>query len=187
RILAKKEIVFARTTPQHKLEIVTRFQALGHIVSVTGDGVNDSPALKRSDMGIAMALTGSDVSKEAASIILLDDNFASVVRGIREGRLVFNNLKKSIMYTLCHIVPEVIPFLLYVSLSIPAAINSFLILCIDLGTEIGPALSFAWEAAEDDIMETAPRRFVKPLAPPVVADRSEMEGLSRIKDFEVRE
>ncbi|CBN74474.1 conserved unknown protein [Ectocarpus siliculosus] len=187
RTLSKKEIVFARTTPQHKLEIVTRFQALGHIVSVTGDGVNDSPALKRSDMGIAMALTGSDVSKEAASIILLDDNFASVVRGIREGRLVFNNLKKSIMYTLCHIVPEVIPFLLYVSLSIPAAINSFLILCIDLGTEIGPALSFAWEAAEDDIMKTAPRRFVKPLAPPVVADRSEMEGLSRIKDFEVEE
>ncbi|CAM9495257.1 unnamed protein product [Pylaiella littoralis] len=185
--LSKKEVVFARTTPQHKLEIVTRSQARGHIVSVTGDGVNDAPALKRSDMGIAMALTGSDVSKEAASIILLDDNFASVVRGIREGRLVFNNLKKSIMYTLCHIVPEVVPFLLYVTLSIPPAINSFLILAVDLGTEIGPALSFAWEAAEDDIMETAPRRFVKPLAPAVVADRSELPSLSQIPDFEIEE
>ncbi|CAM9277312.1 unnamed protein product [Ascophyllum nodosum] len=185
--LSKKEIVFARTTPQHKLEIVTRFQALGHIVSVTGDGVNDSPALKRSDMGIAMALTGSDVSKEAASIILLDDNFASVVRGIREGRLVFNNLKKSIMYTLCHIVPEVMPFLFYVVFGIPTAINSFLILCIDLGTEIGPALSFAWETAEDDIMQVSPRRFVKPNAPAVVAQREEAAALSQIRDFEVKE
>lgn len=185
--LSKSEIVFARTTPQHKLEIVTRFQALGHIVSVTGDGVNDSPALKRSDMGIAMALTGSDVSKEAASIILLDDNFASVVRGIREGRLVFNNLKKSVMYTLCHIVPEVVPFLLYVSLSFPVAINSFLILCLDLGTEIAPALSFAWEAPETDIMSVAPRRYVKPLVPAVVAGRDELDALSQIKKFEVRE
>ncbi|KAG0287811.1 hypothetical protein BGZ97_006987, partial [Linnemannia gamsii] len=95
-IFSKPEIIFARTSPKHKLQIVKRAQAMGHIVGVTGDGVNDSPALKKADLGIAMNISGSDVSKEAASMILLDDNFASTVRGIEEGRLIFTNLKKSI-------------------------------------------------------------------------------------------
>jgi sodium/potassium-transporting ATPase subunit alpha len=109
----KDEIIFARTSPKHKLEIVRRAQSMGHIVGVTGDGVNDSPALKKADLGIAMNMSGSDVSKEAASMILLDDNFASIVRGIEEGRLIFVNLKKSIQYTISHSTPEVIPNLLY--------------------------------------------------------------------------
>src|ERR1700761_5314390 len=95
-IFWKDEIIFARTSPKHKLEIVRRAQSMGHIVGVTGDGVNDSPALKKADLGIAMNISGSDVSKEAASMILLDDNFASTVNGIAEGRLIFANLKKSI-------------------------------------------------------------------------------------------
>lgn len=131
-ILWKDEIIFARTSPKHKLEIVRRAQSMGHIVGVTGDGVNDSPALKKADLGIAMNQSGSDVSKEAASMILLDDNFASTVKGIEEGRLIFFNLKKSIKYTISHSTPEVIPNLLYVIAPIPLPLSAILILVIDL-------------------------------------------------------
>ena len=105
-IFSKEEIIFARTSPKHKLTIVKHAQALGHIVGVTGDGVNDSPALKKADLGIAMNISGSDVSKEAAAMILVDDNFASCVNGIEEGRLIFQNLKKSIRYTVTHTMPQ---------------------------------------------------------------------------------
>lgn len=105
-IFSKEEIIFARTSPKHKLTIVKHAQSLGHIVGVTGDGVNDSPALKKADLGIAMNLSGSDVSKEAAAMILIDDNFASAVNGIEEGRLIFQNLKKSIRYTISHTMPQ---------------------------------------------------------------------------------
>ena len=105
-IFSKDEIIFARTSPKHKLQIVKHAQSLGHIVGVTGDGVNDSPALKKADLGIAMNESGSDVSKEAAAMILIDDNFASTVNGIEEGRLIFQNLKKSIQYTVTHTMPE---------------------------------------------------------------------------------
>ncbi|CAH7688077.1 hypothetical protein PPACK8108_LOCUS22980 [Phakopsora pachyrhizi] len=161
-ILNKKEIVFARTSPKHKLEIVKRAQALGHICGVTGDGVNDSPALKKADLGIAMNISGSDVSKEAANMILLDDNFASVVDGVREGRLIFTNLKRSIQYTVTHSVPEVIPQLLYVVVPIPLPLSAILILVIDLGFELFAALSFAWDAPESSeaLMSTMPRKPV---------------------------
>ncbi|KAG0148852.1 hypothetical protein CROQUDRAFT_40800 [Cronartium quercuum f. sp. fusiforme G11] len=161
-ILNKKEIVFARTSPKHKLEIVKRAQALGHICGVTGDGVNDSPALKKADLGIAMNISGSDVSKEAANMILLDDNFASVVEGVREGRLIFTNLKRSIQYTVTHSVPEVIPQLLYVIVPIPLPLSAILILVIDLGFELFAALSFAWDRPEsaDALMTTMPRKPV---------------------------
>ncbi|KZP01143.1 aminophospholipid-transporting P-type ATPase [Calocera viscosa TUFC12733] len=160
-ILNMKEIVFARTSPKHKLEIVKRAQALGHIVGVTGDGVNDSPALKRADLGIAMNISGSDVSKEAANMILLDDNFASTVNGVREGRLIFANLKRSIQYTVSHSVPEVIPQLLYVVVPIPLPLSAILILVIDLGFELFAALSFAWDPPESDqIMRIQPRKPV---------------------------
>ncbi|KAH0558645.1 hypothetical protein GP486_004705 [Trichoglossum hirsutum] len=163
-IFWKDEIIFARTSPKHKLEIVRRAQSMGHIVGVTGDGVNDSPALKKANLGIAMNMSGSDVSKEAASMILLDDNFASTVRGIEEGRLIFVNLKKSIQYTLSHITPEVVPNLLYVIVPIPLPLSAILILVIDLGFELIAALSFAWDPpeTEEGLMKLPPRKPVTP-------------------------
>ncbi|KAJ7891269.1 aminophospholipid-transporting P-type ATPase [Mycena olivaceomarginata] len=136
QIFSKEEIVFARTSPKHKLEIVKRAQALGHIVGVTGDGVNDSPALKKADLGIAMNISGSDVSKEAANMILLGVSCAKSIRGVAEGRQIFVNLKRSIQYTLSHSTPEVIPQLLYVVVPIPLPLSAILILVIDLGFEL---------------------------------------------------
>lgn len=151
------EIVFARTSPQQKLIIVEGCQRQGAIVAVTGDGVNDSPALKKADIGIAMGIAGSDVSKQAADMILLDDNFASIVTGVEEGRLIFDNLKKSIAYTLTSNIPEITPFLLFIIANIPLPLGTVTILCIDLGTDMVPAISLAYEAAESDIMKRQPR------------------------------
>ncbi|XP_077955936.1 sodium/potassium-transporting ATPase subunit alpha-2 isoform X1 [Gasterosteus aculeatus] len=151
------EIVFARTSPQQKLIIVEGCQRQGAIVAVTGDGVNDSPALKKADIGVAMGIAGSDVSKQAADMILLDDNFASIVTGVEEGRLIFDNLKKSIAYTLTSNIPEISPFLLFICLSVPLPLGTVTILCIDLGTDMVPAISLAYETAESDIMKRQPR------------------------------
>ncbi|XP_047211739.1 sodium/potassium-transporting ATPase subunit alpha-1 isoform X2 [Girardinichthys multiradiatus] len=151
------EIVFARTSPQQKLIIVEGCQRQGAIVAVTGDGVNDSPALKKADIGVAMGIAGSDVSKQAADMILLDDNFASIVTGVEEGRLIFDNLKKSIAYTLTSNIPEITPFLFFIIANIPLPLGTVTILCIDLGTDMVPAISLAYEAAESDIMKRQPR------------------------------
>ncbi|XP_045486087.1 sodium/potassium-transporting ATPase subunit alpha isoform X6 [Pieris rapae] len=151
------EIVFARTSPQQKLIIVEGCQRLGAIVAVTGDGVNDSPALKKADIGVAMGIAGSDVSKQAADMILLDDNFASIVTGVEEGRLIFDNLKKSIAYTLTSNIPEISPFLAFILCDIPLPLGTVTILCIDLGTDMVPAISLAYEEAESDIMKRQPR------------------------------
>jgi sodium/potassium-transporting ATPase subunit alpha len=151
------EIVFARTSPQQKLIIVEGCQRMGAIVAVTGDGVNDSPALKKADIGVAMGIAGSDVSKQAADMILLDDNFASIVTGVEEGRLIFDNLKKSIAYTLTSNIPEISPFLLFIICDIPLPLGTVTILCIDLGTDMVPAISMAYEEAESDIMKRMPR------------------------------
>jgi len=151
------EIVFARTSPQQKLIIVEGCQRMGAIVAVTGDGVNDSPALKKADIGVAMGIAGSDVSKQAADMILLDDNFASIVTGVEEGRLIFDNLKKSIAYTLTSNIPEISPFLLFILADVPLPLGTVTILCIDLGTDMVPAISMAYEFAESDIMKRQPR------------------------------
>merc|ERR1711935_884475 len=151
------EIVFARTSPQQKLIIVDGCQRAGQIVAVTGDGVNDSPALKKADIGVAMGIAGSDVSKQAADMILLDDNFASIVTGVEEGRLIFDNLKKSIASTLSSNIPEISPFLLFILADIPLPLGTVTILCIDLGTDMLPAISMAYEEAESDIMKRMPR------------------------------
>ncbi|CAF4592047.1 unnamed protein product, partial [Didymodactylos carnosus] len=126
------EIVFARTSS---------------IVAVTGDGVGDLLALKKADIGVVMGITGSDISKQAADMILLDDNFASIVIGIEEGRLIFDNLKKSIAYTLTSSISEITPFLMYLITDIPLPLGIITILCIDLGTNIVPAISLAYEKA----------------------------------------
>ncbi|CAH2037862.1 unnamed protein product, partial [Iphiclides podalirius] len=139
------EITFARTSPQQKLFIVETLQSLKHVVAVTGDGVNDSPALKKADIGIAMGITGTEVSKQAADMILLDDNFASIVLGIEEGRRIFDNLKKTIAYTLTSNTPEMLPFVLYAILGMPLPISLILILVINVGTDLLPAMSLAYE------------------------------------------
>lgn len=156
-ILSKEEIVFARTSPEQKLIIVKKFTEKGYLTAMTGDGVNDSPALKQAAIGIAMGKNGSDVAREAADIILLDDNFASIVVGIREGRLLFANLKKSIAYTLAHGPPEVAAALFYCVLNYPVPIDAILILFIDLLTELLPAMSLAYEGPESNIMRSKPR------------------------------
>ncbi|GMI07156.1 hypothetical protein TrVE_jg8358 [Triparma verrucosa] len=156
-ILDHPQIVFARTSPQQKLVIVENNQRLGHIVAVTGDGVNDSPAIKKADIGIAMGISGSEVSKSAADMILVDDNFASIVNGVEEGRLIFDNLKKSIAYTIQSNIPEITPFLGFIIFAIPLPLTTILILAIDLGTDMIPAISFAYETAEADIMTRPPR------------------------------
>ncbi|KAG8430254.1 hypothetical protein GDO86_018148 [Hymenochirus boettgeri] len=151
------EIVFARTSPQQKLLIVEGCQRLGAIVAVTGDGVNDSPALKKADIGVAMGIAGSDAAKHAADMILLDDNFASIVTGVEEGRLIFDNLKKSISYTVTKNIPEMIPFMVYVIISCPLPLGTITILFIELGTDIIPSIALAYEKAENDIMTRKPR------------------------------
>jgi len=156
-LMYHSEIVFARTSPQQKLIIVEGCQRMGAIVAVTGDGVNDSPALKKADIGVAMGIAGSDVSKQAADMILLDDNFASIVTGVEEGRLIFDNLKKSIAYTLTSNIPEISPFLLFILADVPLPLGTVTILCIDLGTDMVPAISMAYEFAESDIMKRQPR------------------------------
>ncbi|XP_059138718.1 sodium/potassium-transporting ATPase subunit alpha-like [Physella acuta] len=167
-LINHSEIVFARTSPQQKLIIVEGCQRQGQIVAVTGDGVNDSPALKKADIGVAMGIAGSDVSKQAADMILLDDNFASIVTGVEEGRLIFDNLKKSIAYTLTSNIPEISPFLLFILADIPLPLGTITILCIDLGTDMVPAISLAYEQAELDIMKRLPRN---PLKDKLVNDR----------------
>merc|ERR1711881_280637 len=156
-LMYHNEIVFARTSPQQKLIIVEGCQRMGAIVAVTGDGVNDSPALKKADIGVAMGIAGSDVSKQAADMILLDDNFASIVTGVEEGRLIFDNLKKSIAYTLTSNIPEISPFLLFILADVPLPLGTVTILCIDLGTDMVPAISMAYDFAESDIMKRQPR------------------------------
>lgn len=151
--------VFARTTPEQKMKIVTALKRLGHIVGMTGDGVNDAPALKAADIGIAMGVSGTDVARESADIVLLDDNFASITVGIEEGRAVFANMQKFTTYVLASNVPEIVPFLLFVALPLPLALTVLQILSIDLGTDQLPAIGLGQERPEADTMRQPPRRL----------------------------
>jgi sodium/potassium-transporting ATPase subunit alpha len=155
--LLKPQIVFARTSPSQKLYIVKGCQKLGHIVAVTGDGVNDSPAINQADIGIAMGITGSDVAKDSADMVLLNDDFSGIIMGIEEGRKIFDNLKKCIVYALTSNIPELWPFIIFVILQIPLPLSSILVLCICIGTDMLPAISFSYEVAELDIMTRRPR------------------------------
>jgi len=151
------ELIFARIAPAQKLRVVQGFQRLGEIVTVTGDGVNDAPALKNADMGVAMGLMGTDVAKEASNMVLMDDNFATIVSAVEEGRTIFDNIKKFIAYILTSNVPQILPFIAYVLLDIPLPLTVVLILSIDLGTDIVPALGLGAEPPETDVMKRKPR------------------------------
>ena len=152
------EVVFARVAPEQKLDIVNALKEMGEVVAVTGDGVNDAPALKRADIGIAMGLRGTDVAKEASDIILLDDNFATIVKAVEEGRAVYDNIKKFITYILTSNIPEILPFIAYVLLPIPLPITVIQILAIDLITDVLPAIGLGNVPPEADIMQRPPRR-----------------------------
>ncbi len=162
--ILKKEVLFSRMAPEHKLRLVAAFQARGDVVAVTGDGVNDAPALRKADVGIAMGIVGTDVAKEAADIILTTDNFGAIVAAIEEGRAVFDNIRKFITYIFSSNVPEILPFMVTASFpAIPLALTVRQILAIDLGTDLFPALALGMEKPEPDIMRHPPRPRNQPL------------------------
>ena len=153
------EIVFARASPEAKLRICEALRAGGHIVAMTGDGVNDAPALRHADIGVAMGRSGTDVAREAATMVLTDDNFATIVAAVDAGRRVFDNVRKFVLYIFAHAVPEVVPFLVF-ALSggaVPLPLTVLQILAIDLGTETLPALALGREPAEPGLMDRPPR------------------------------
>jgi calcium-translocating P-type ATPase len=155
--LDAKEVIFARVGADQKIGIVQALKNKGEIVAVTGDGVNDAPALKAADVGISMGISGTDVAKESADIILLDDNFASIVAAIEEGRTVFENIRKFITYIFTSLVPELIPYLAFALFKIPLPLTVVQILAVDLGTNMLPALALGAEAPRHDVMQRPPR------------------------------
>jgi Ca2+-transporting ATPase len=158
-----QEIIFARMAPDHKLRLVSAYQSKGEIVAVTGDGVNDAPALRKADVGISMGIIGTDVAKEAADIILTNDNFGSITAAIEEGRAIYDNIRKFITYIFSSNVSELLPALVTAAIGIPPALLVRQILAVDLGTDILPALALGSEKPEPDIMAYPPRRITQPL------------------------
>ena len=155
-ILAKETVLFARMASSQKLRIATSLQNAGEVVAMTGDGVNDAPALKKADIGIAMGLSGSEVAKEAADMVLLDDNFSSIVIAIEEGRTVYFNIKKFVTYILSHNAPELVPYILQFFLKIPLPLSVIQIISIDLGSDMLPGLALGSERPEKNIMNQPP-------------------------------
>ncbi len=155
-----QDIIFARVAPEQKYRIVTNCQAMGNVVAATGDGVNDAPALKKADIGIAMGQTGTDVSKDSANMILTNDNFASIVSAIEEGRTVYSNIQKFLLYILNSNLPEAVPSALFLFSKgvIPLALTIMQILFVDLGTDMLPALGLGSEVPEPGTMSQPPRK-----------------------------
>jgi calcium-translocating P-type ATPase len=156
---APTTLIVSRSNPETKLHLVDALRAQGHTVAMTGDGVNDAPALRRADIGIAMGASGTEVAREAATMVLTDDDFSSIVAAIEEGRVVYENIRKFITYIFAHATPEVVPFLLF-ALSggaIPLPLTALQILAIDLGTETLPALALGREPAEPGVLDRPPR------------------------------
>jgi calcium-translocating P-type ATPase len=153
------EVVFARSSPEAKLRITDTLQAMGQVVAVTGDGVNDAPALRRADIGVAMGRSGTDVAREAATMVLTDDNFATIAAAVESGRRVYDNVRKFIIYIFSHAVPEVMPFVVFALAggALPLPLTVLEILAIDLGTDTLPALALSREPAEPGLMDRPPR------------------------------
>jgi magnesium-transporting ATPase (P-type) len=185
-----EEIIFARVAPEHKMRVVNALQFIGHVVAVTGDGVNDAPALKKADIGVAMGIAGTDVAKEAADVILTDDNFASIVSAVEEGRAVYANIKKFITYIFTSNAPEAVPFIFFAFSGgrIPLALNIMQILAIDLGTDMVPALALGVEAPEPGLMDAPPRSLKEHLITPALLRRAyiwlgSVQGLAAMAAF----
>jgi sodium/potassium-transporting ATPase subunit alpha len=157
RLLESPEVIFARIAADQKLRIVEALKQQGHVVAVTGDGVNDAPALKNAHVGVAMGIMGTDVAKEAADVVLLDDNFASIVSAIEEGRAVFENIRKFLTYILAHNVPELVPYLGFSLFAIPLPLTPIQILSIDMGTDSLTALGLGVEEPDPQVMRRPPR------------------------------
>lgn len=149
--------VFARVTPEQKLRLVRTYRDLGHVVAVTGDGVNDAPALRAADIGIAMGRRGTDVAREAADMVLTDDNFATIVAAVQEGRAVYENIRKFLTYYLTSNVAEAAPFVLFVLFNVPLPLTVLQVLLVDLGTDILPGLALGVDPAGKQVMQLPPR------------------------------
>jgi magnesium-transporting ATPase (P-type) len=161
----RQEVIFARVAPEHKLRVVTALKEMGEIVAVTGDGVNDAPALKKADIGVAMGLAGTDVAKEAADMILTDDNFASIVHAVEEGRAVYANIRKFAVYVFNSNMAEAVPFIVFLFSRglVPLPMTVMQVLSIDLGTDMVPAIGLGAETPEAGIMQLPPRSQKEPL------------------------
>jgi magnesium-transporting ATPase (P-type) len=152
-------VVLARIAPEQKLRIAASLQSLGHVVAMTGDGVNDAPALRRADIGVAMGVTGTDVAREAADLVLLDDNFVHIVEAVEEGRAAFDNIRRFLTYHLTDNVAELAPFVVWAVSAgrIPLVISVLQVLALDIGTDLLPALALGAERPERGVMERPPR------------------------------
>jgi len=157
-LLDHPEILFARMDPEQKTRLVAALQRKGEVVAMTGDGVNDAPALKLADIGVAMGKSGTEVARAAADLVLADDNFASIVNAVEEGRAVYANIRKFLTYILTSNIPEIVPYLAFVLLRIPLPLTIIQILAVDLGTDMVPALGLGAEPPEPEVMRKPPRR-----------------------------
>jgi sodium/potassium-transporting ATPase subunit alpha len=157
QVLSRPEVIFARVAPDQKMRIVEALKNTGHVVAVTGDGVNDAPALKAAHIGIAMGIAGTEVARAASDMVLLDDNFASIVSAVEEGRAVFQNIRKFLTYVLVHNVAELVPFLAFALFSIPLPLTPIQALAIDMGTDSLTALGLGVEEPDPQAMRQPPR------------------------------
>jgi magnesium-transporting ATPase (P-type) len=190
RLLHTRDLIFARIDPEQKLRLARVLRAAGHVVAMTGDGVNDAPALREADIGIAMGRRGTDVAREAADMILLDDNFATVVAAVEEGRAVYDNIRRFAVYHFCSNVGELVPFLAWglAGGAIPLPLTVMQVLAIDLGTDMLPAIALGTEPAEPGTMQRPPRPRDERLLGPRVLSRAYgfiglIEGLAALSGF----
>ena len=155
--------VFARVSPEHKMRIVDALQANDEIVAMTGDGVNDAPAIKRADIGVAMGITGTDVAKETADMVLTDDNYASIVAAVEQGRVIYSNIRKFVFFLLSSNVAEIMIIFLATLAGLPAPLTAIQLLWLNLITDGAPALALAMEKGDPDIMDQKPRAKSEPI------------------------
>src|SRR5690606_23317713 len=173
REVVKEKRVYARVSPEHKVRIVDALKANGEITAMTGDGVNDAPALKKSDIGVSMGITGTDVAKNTAEVILTDDNFASIVSAVKEGRIIYSNIRKFVFFLLSCNIGEILIIFLSILFNLPIPLLPIQLLWLNLITDSFPALALGVEKGESDIMEMSPRDPNEP-----ILDKNMITGIS---------